>query len=294
MKRSLMKIIFILVGLLIAAELPAQTLSPWKWQLTLKGDKTISNIVRPSALYVDSSRKRYYVVDNGNNRLVSFDFEGKFLSAFNAEGKLKAPADFVRGEGKDLWVLEKGRNSLTKIDLKAKKTTVHKLKHKGRQVYPDRLERNNNLFYVLDKASGGVLAFDNAMKVKKSFVCPDCKNGFVDFKIRGDSLWALEQKGKFVYVFNTKGKKKNKIILDSMHNSFTTSVEVDKSGLIYVLDRHEGSVFVFDAKGKFKYRFLEQGHVREKLYYPTEIKFDSLGRLCIVDEGNGRVEIFRR
>jgi sugar lactone lactonase YvrE len=289
-----MKIFFIVVGLLFAVELPAQTLSPWKWQLSLKGDKTISALVQPAGLYVDSSRKRYYVVDTGNNRLVSFDFEGKFLSAFNAEGALKSPAGFVRGEGKDLWVLENGRNSLTRIDLQAKKTTPYQLKNKGSEVYPDRLEYKNDFFYVLDKASGAVLAFDNTMQVRKSYVCPDCSNGFVDFKIHGNTLWALDQSGTAVYSFPEKGKKNNKIVLESTQLSFPASFAVDQSGMIYVLDRHEGAVFVFDAKGKFKYRFLEQGHVREKLYYPTEIKFDSLERLCIVDEGNGRVEIFHR
>ncbi len=294
MKKVLQSLLIIVAVTFPHFELAAKSTSPWKWKLSLKGDTAVNSIVQPSSLYVDASRKRYYVVDTGNNRLVSFDFDGKFISAFNAEDKLKTPADFVRGEGKDLWVLEKGRNSLTKIDLKSKTTTPFILKHKGRLVYPSRLERSNNFFYVLDKASGAVLAFDSNMKVRKSFKCPECKSGLIDFKIRGDTLWGMDQKGKTIHIFYTKGKKKGHINLEAETMSFPYSFAIDKSGLVYVLDRHEGNVAVFTKKGNLKYRFLGYGHVREKLYYPAEIKFDSMGRLCIVDEGNGRVEIFSR
>ena len=62
----------------------------------------------------------------------------------------------------------------------------------------------------------------------------------------------------------------------------------------YIIDKHEGAVVVFDASGKFKYRFLEKGHNNNNLYYPEDIIFDPLGRLCVVDTGNGRVAVFSR
>jgi len=61
-----------------------------------------------------------------------------------------------------------------------------------------------------------------------------------------------------------------------------------------VLDRQQRNVVVYDKNGEFKYRFLEKGITRGQLYYPSEIRFDPWGELCLVDEGNGRVEIFKR
>jgi hypothetical protein len=35
------------------------------------------------------------------------------------------------------------------------------------------------------------------------------------------------------------------------------------------------------------------GRAREQLYYPVELKFDPWGRLFVVEEGNGRIQVFK-
>lgn len=81
----------------------------WQWQFSLKGETARDAMVMPSSLYVDATRERYYVTDAGNNRLVSFDKNGKFLNSFTAKNSLNNPSDMVRTEDGLLWVIEKGK-----------------------------------------------------------------------------------------------------------------------------------------------------------------------------------------
>ena len=293
MKRPLFIVIFAMIVLLFGRPVPGYSAGTWQWLSSLKGQPSGRPMCMPSALYVDNALERYYVVDARNNRLLSFDKDGEFLKEFNASGQLQAPFDMVKDREDRIWLVEKGRNSLTMIDLQNKAIEQHTLSDGGREVFPDRLEWENDIFYVLDKATGRVLALDRDLKVIGRFSCRDGASGFVDFKIRNGFLWAMEMGGKAVCCFSMDGKLVSSVAFENV-SGFPYSFEVGPSGIFYVLDRHKGDVAVFDRNGQFKYRFLAQGQSRGRLYYPIELKFDPWGRLCVVEEGNGRVEIFKR
>ena len=268
---------------------------PWKWQLSLniKKEQQGNQMLFPTGLYIDKERERYYVVDAGNNGLHSFDLQGNHLNTLKPGDQLKQPYGMVRDAQDVLWVVEKGRNTLTEIDLKEKKIVAHSLKSGEREVYPDRLELAEGLFYVLDKISGGIVKFDNNLLALQEIECPDGGGGFVDFALDSGSMWALDTVGKAIYRFDSVGKLQNTInIAGSV--AFPYALDIGPGGQIYVLDRHEGAVVVFDNAGIYKYRFLTKGQSRGRLYYPEDIQFDFWGRLCVVDGGNGRVEIFGR
>lgn len=266
---------------------------PWQWKMNLDRDPAGGALFMPSAIYVDGDKERYYIVDAGRNLLLSYNKEGEVLNAFNPQNQLKAPFDLGRDQNGDLWVVEKGRNSLTYIDFKGQKTVPHKLSYQGKDVFPDRFEIDGADFYVLDKISGAVLKYDQGMKVVQRLACgADCAGGFVDFKLQAGEVWTLAMREKTIYRFSSAGEIVGKIALGDAVD-FPASLAIT-DGLIYVLDRHRGDVTVLDAEGRFKYRFLGRGHVRGQLYFPVEIKFDPWGRLCVVDEGNGRVQVFDR
>ena len=293
MKKPHLLMILAVTVFLLEGPMPGYSAGTWQWLSSLKGQPSGRPMCMPSALYVDNALERYYVVDARNNRLLSFDKDGEFLKEFNASGQLQAPFDMVKDREDRIWLVEKGRNSLTMIDLQNKAVEQHTLSDGGREVFPDRLEWENDIFYVLDKATGRVLALDRGLKVIGRFPCQDGTSGFVDFKIRNGSLWAMEMGGKAACCFSMDGKLVSRVVLENV-SGFPYSFEVGPSGIFYVLDRHKGDVAVFDRNGQFKYRFLAQGQSRGRLYYPIELKFDPWGRLCVVEEGNGRVEIFKR
>lgn len=294
-----MKRNFFFIALLVALLLPLWTYavpdaaaSSWQWVMTLQESDTQEVMGSPTAIYVDENLQRYYVADSGNNRLLSYEKEGKFQSSFSASGKLQVPYDLVREPGL-LWVIEKGRNTITIVDLKEKKITPRQISYRKKTVYPDRFEIDKDVLFLLDKASGSILTLDKNLEPQVQFTCKECDGGgFVDFKLRNGSLWALEQSTKSVYKFSLDGKLEDTIKLATTLLDFPRSLEVDSSGFLYILDRHRGSVLVFNPMGQFKYSFLESGQARGQLYYPIQLKFDPWGRLCIVDEGNGRVQVF--
>lgn len=293
MKKKESHIILLSLMLFFIVMAPSDSFGgPWQWQATLQVDIDALPMDMPTSLFIDHDKERYYVVDAGNNRLLSFDRAGKFLTAFTAGNGLQTPFDMLRTDEEALWVVEKSRNSLTRVVLKSKEVLPHTIKHKGKTIYLDRIENEGASLYVLDKASGSILALDNELGVKKIFACSECNGGFVDFKVHDGKIWALEQLEKAVYQFGDDGRQEQKILLKDVQ--FPCSLALGPAGLLYILDRHEGSIVVFDKSGQFKYRFLTLGHTRGQLYYPIELKFDPWGQLCVLEEGNGRVQIFSR
>lgn len=288
-------ILFFLLFLTICLLLPGRVLAAgeWAWQFNLASPAEKEPFVMPIALYVETESKRFYVVDAGGSSLHSFQFDGVYLNSFSpGADALQQPFAMLRvAKSGQLWVVEKGRNSLTKVDLKEKKMTPVTLAYDGLTVYPDRFSLVDDKVYVLDKSTGNIIAFD--LDLHPSGVYRSSGNGFIDFVVKNSELWALDAKLKKVFQFDLAGKLKSEISLKDKV-SFPVAVEVGPSGFVYIIDKHEGSIVVFDAAGDFKYSFLKKGHGNNNLYYPEDIVFDPLGRLCVVDTGNGRVGVFSR
>lgn len=279
-------ICLLLPGLAIAA-------GGWKWKFDLASPVEKQPFLMPVAVYLEPAADRFYVVEAGSNSLHSFKINGEYLNTFSPGGdSLLQPFDMVRdSESGHLWVVEKGRNSLTKINMKEKKLTPNVLTYRGVTIYPDRLALLKNKLYVLDKSTGAIITYGFDLKAGEVF--ESAGNGFVDFVVKDSQVWGLDASQKKVTKFALTGESRGEISLGD-EVAFPIAIEVGPSGFIYVLDRHEGSVAVFDNSGNFKYRFLEKGHNKTSLYYPEDLLFDSVGRLCVVDTGNGRVGVFSR
>ncbi|NTV15024.1 MAG: hypothetical protein HGA96_14025 [Desulfobulbaceae bacterium] len=268
---------------------------PWKWQfsLNINKEKQGNQIRFPTGLFIDKERERYYVVDASNGALHSFDVLGGYLNTFKPGDQLQHPYDMVRDASDALWVIEKSRNSLTRIDLKEKKIDTHKLYFDRREIFPDRISLHDGNFYILDKMRGSLIKFNHELIALQEFCCSNGVGGFSDFVIKNDKIWTLDTVEKALYIYNFAGELQFKLDI-SASVSFPYAIDVDPDDQIFVLDRHDGSVAVFGFNGDLKYRFLKKGQSRGRLYYPEDIQFDFLGRLCVVDSGNGRVEIFSR
>jgi len=293
-KLTLIRSILVMVILTISTAVSCYARSaPWHWILTLRGDASGKAMDMPYSLYVDRMTSRYYVVDTYNNRLLSFSKKGKFLHAFNANRTLKLPMAMLHDTNGILWVVERGKNVLVKIDLKNKKITTFHLKYHSLTLFPDRMHEFNGVIYLLDKMTGNVYAFNKQLELLHCFKAPKSSSGFIDFKVMRGALWALVMETQTVYRFDLNGKLRQVIHL-SKEMEFPYSLAIGPTGMIYIADRHKNCIFVFDGTGEYRYSFLSLGQDRGKIYYPSEIDFDPWGRLCIVEEGNGRVEIFGR
>ena len=284
---------FLLIMTVILLPGTALAQSGWQWQMTLHVEQIGDSMYMPSAVSFDKNSERYYVVDTGHNRLVSFDRNGQVIRAFTANEQLQAPFDMVRLDNGQLWVVEKGRNSLTLIDVAAQKVVPHTLRDGDHLVFPDRIAYAHGKLYVLDRASGQVLRLNNDLSVEQRFGCTECPAGLFDFVIVENFVFAIEPREKKIYRFNLDGSVDKEINL-SGEVDFPISLAVDSSGFIYVLDRHQNSVIVYGENGQFLYRFIDSGQSPGQVYFARQLRFDPWEHLCVVDEGNGRVEIYGR
>ncbi len=283
----------VLATLLFSLSVAHAGRAPWHWLITLRGDASGKSMDMPYSLYVDPQNNRYYISDAYNNRLLSFSKKGKFLHSFSANGRLKLPLGMLHEPNGILWVVERGNNSLARINLKTHKIHLFHLSYKGIPLFLGRLHQYNGKLYILDKMTGNIYALDQDLHILKVFKYTGNGTGFIDFKVMRGGLWALEQETRTVYRFGLNGKLIEKIHL-SKQMDFPYSLAVGPAGMIYIADRHKNCIFVFDGTGEFVYKFLSLGQDRGKVYYPAEIDFDPWGRLCVVEEGNGRVEVFGR
>lgn len=283
----------LLLSLLVALPATAPAQSAWQWQMSLRVETAGDAMYMPSAVSFDPGSERYYVIDTGRQRLVSFDRQGALLRVFTADDRLRSPFDMVRLDGGQLWVVEKGGNSLTHIDIGARVVTPHILWDGERQVFPDRVAGEKGQLYVLDRASGQVLRLDDDLAVERRYGCDECQGGFADFVLEGESLWALESMGRQVFRFHRDGSIAQTFSLGD-EVIFPVSLALDPYGLLYILDRVRGSVAVYGQDGRFRYRFLKSGQGPGRVYFPRQVRFDPWGNLCVVDEGNGSVEIYGR
>ncbi len=281
---------------LVLLHIPGETMaaSSWEWFMSLRTDQTGDSMYMPSSVVFDHENERYYAIDTGRNRLISFGLDGKLIRAFTANDQLKSPFDMVRMDDGKLWVVEKGRNSLTLIDVEAKKIQVNSLKDGNKVVFPDRIASHAGKLFVLDRSSGQILRLNADLSVEQRYGCSDCRIGIIDFVIRDGDLFALVPLDRKVLQFNQDGTITQEILLEQQELDFPVSLDIGPTGDVYVLDRHKNNVSVFNQQGSFRYRFLGRGHAPGQLYFPRQLRFDPWRRLCVVDEGNGRVEIYRQ
>jgi len=290
-------VLFALMAMLVHGSQPAAAAQGgvWKWDKALNRDDMGINMIRPLSIFWDSSESRYYVVDTGNGRLISYDGDGNYLKQLRAGGQLNTPVAMARDMRGNIFVVDRKLNVLQYIDLKERAVKSSEVKYPdGKRLFLDQLLVDSlNTMYVLDRSRGRIVRLNHELSVAGEYESDKKDAGFIDFKLKKDGLWALDQRSREITIFAFEGGVKEKISLQR-EMSFPVSFDVDEHGLIYVLDRHAHKIVAFDRRGEFRYDFLEEGRARGQLYYPNQIMFDAQGRLCVVNEGNGRVDIFKR
>lgn len=284
-------VLILITALLTDAGLAFAVGQDWKLLFSLQTDKAAGAFANPAALYIDAQAERYYVTDSGRNRLVSFDKDGKLLHAFTAGGVLDKPIAMTKKEDGRLLVLEKGRSSLTEIDVKSRAVEPRALEYKGRALYPQRLRASDSGFYVIDKGSGAIIILDQSLAVSGRLNCSNCQAGYADFSVKDGMVYALPMLGSEIQVFDKTYSMTRKISLVP-EPEFPISLALASDGGFFVLERHAGTVARYHADGRLVARYLGPGHKEGSLSYPVEIQVDPWGRVCVVDEGNGRVSVF--
>ena len=246
----------------------------------------------PMSLYFYAKKNIIYIADSGNNRLLSFTTDGKPLKEFNANGKLNFPVGMVKDAAGNILIIEKETNSLVVINLFKKKIDKIKLKYNGITLFPEKIDILKNNIVILDRFTGKIFIFNDNFKVE-NIIFPEDNDfkGFFDMKIKDNHLWAMETLSGRLYRFDLKDLT-YKIITPNKKFSEPVSFEVDNNGNIYILDRFMQKVFIFDKNGRFLNTSLKKGNKPGELYYPWYLKIIN-NKIFLLDEGNGRIDIFK-
>lgn len=267
--------------------------SAWSFKLKFSLEKGSDDVHlrQPFTAFFDQNNLRLYIADTGNNRLVSYELDGTPLKEFDAAGQLKGPIAMIRDDQGNLWVVERPLNSLTFIDLKAHRLERHQIVYQGNPVLIDRLIWWSPYLMLLDRTSGKVLALDKNLNIRR-VIAPENSNfrGFIDFKIKGDTLWGLENITGRIFAINLKNNQE-KTIYPQIKTVLPISIEIDNQENLYILDRDLKKVFVFDKNGHLRYSFLKEGFQPGQVRYPWQLLFVK-SNLLVVDEGNGRVDVW--
>lgn len=283
------KLLFFL-GIVILLPASIQAKAP-SWLSTLSFPQEIA-LKAPAALTIDSERQRYYVVDYTGSRLISFDQKGTKISEFNASGALDKPVDLAFGRSGKMWVVERNTNELLYIDLTTQNIRRFDLtKTTGELLFIDRIATDNQQrLYVTNSHSGRILRLDDNLKIDVIFAA-QADSQLIDFKIKGRELYALDNRHHQLLRFSLDGKRQQVIKLNGKLDS-PVSFEIDDKGLLYILDRALGKVVVMDSNGNYRYDFGRHGYRRGQFNYPAQLVFNWQQQLCVVNQGNDRIEVF--
>jgi DNA-binding beta-propeller fold protein YncE len=254
------------------------------------GEKeTSGSFNQPQSIYIDQSKVKIYVIDTLNNRLISYDRSYRFISQFNAEGKLDLPISMVKDKKGRLILTNKGEESVLVIHLKEKIIKPLDFSNVFPRPVPSYLAMDENgRLYVIDEAYKRILIFSDDYKFLGEIKEPQTA-GFTDVKWFENCVYALDTLLKKVFVYDNQGHLIRSLEFKSL--SFPVSLAVDKREYLYILDTHEGKVCLFkdhEIIGEIGKKGWKEG----ELYYPAYIFIDNKNILYVVDRGNNRIEVF--
>lgn len=267
----------------------------------ITGDEIMGKLKQPSGLFFDEIKKRLYIADSGNGRLVSFDSEFKSLSELTDED-MALPISLVRNKEGNFFILDSGKGKIIFIDLEKKVVVVKPFPLSGvppgkEQFVPGRMAIDTaNRLYIIDKLNRRLIVVEQTGAFVREITVKDKGFfGFADVRVddKGE-IYAIDAIAGVVYIFDDKGSIVSRF--GSRENKednfrFPTSLAVDKNGLIYITDQHAGRILVFDKKGVFQHAISRPGMKEGELSYPSYIFIDKEGRIYTID-GN-RIQVFQ-
>ncbi|PLX89816.1 MAG: hypothetical protein C0618_00400 [Desulfuromonas sp.] len=293
-KHCIIYLTVLLAWLCSSSVLFAQTV-PWQLVMQIPTLESEVKAISPVFLGHDMEKKRYYVVDAGQGKLLSFDSNGQYLAAFDGGGQLQTPVAMARTSSGKFWIVERAENKLLYVNIREKSIRDFVLEDDAsNRIVPGRIALDEkDRLYVQDRLSGSIVRLDDDLNMSARYAAPAGAKGLCDFKIKPSGLYALDCLEKKVYRFDSKGALKESVALQG-NLLFPTALEIEGTDRFYILDRHAGKVAVYNRQGEHKFDFLSKGQAPGQVSYGAYLLLDWDNRLCVVEEGNGRVEIFAR
>lgn len=210
------------------------------------------NLGETSGVSVDA-KDNVWVFNRGKHPVIQFDKTGKFLRAWEEAPVLSSHGIKVDPDG-NVWLVDVAGHSVAKFTAAGRLLMI--IANAGRSA------GDNDSEYAFNRPTG--LSF----RPDGSFFVSD---GYVNSRVVHYS-----KDGKYIRHWGSKGTGDGQF--DIAHD-----VAIDKQGLVYVADRTNSRVQVFDAQGKFLRKWTDVGQPWGLAYSEKE------NALYIADGLNNRV-----
>lgn len=240
------------------------------FSIALKPKETIGRqgrgerqFVRPMGLGWDPASKNLYVADTGNDRIVRLDMEGRFRAQYGGfglafgdrseerEDSLDEPYDVAPGGFANIYVSDQNNDRIAEFDAyKSFKGTV----------FPKAGDRSTRL----SRPRGVVVDGENHLWVVDG---------------RGDRVLKLSSTGDKMLEIGGFGWSQQQV-------KNPTQIGVDIDGKVYVVDRGNKRVQVFD---RFGAHLLS---IRDHLKDPVGVAIDPDGLVYICDESTNELGVY--
>ena len=215
----------------------------------------------PWRITVDGSDD-IYVTEYVGNRVQKFDTSGKYLAVFGS-GQLRQPCDVAVDGSGNLFVISQADHQIMKFDAKGSLVTKwgSRGSSTGRFEYPYSVAVDGNGdVYVADWGNDRVQVFDG----KGTFLRTWGSYGLI-----GSSSGNLD--GKFAE---------------------PAGIAVNDDGYVFVADRRNDRVQVFDTSGNFVMKWGTRGSGDGQFNNPWDVTVDARDHVYVVDRYNSRVQEF--
>ena len=266
---------------------------------TLTGNKDIGQLGLIGGVFFDENKKRLYVSDSSNKRILSYDAELKYLSAWQPGEALASPTGLVRTSDGTFIVVEPSIRGILKVDMQQRsiEPVDFSAVPEADTFYPGRIaiDPQDNI-YIIDRAHSRVLLFNADLQFKREIV-QEGKATMNDIKVdKQGNIYVLSTIEGIVTKYDSAGKK----VLEFGQRgqgedafNFPVSLAVDQKGLIYVVDQHKSKILVFDNRGTFLFAVSKLGWWEGRLAFPSFIFINNAGMIFVVDQDNSRISIFQ-
>jgi len=207
-----------------------------------------------------------YVADSGNSRVQVANFDGKFEFNFGEQGDENGHLNQPTGIAISCHAHDrKGQDTVYVVDSVNKRVSVFAAD--GKFLHHFKQTKFSTPLYIATDSHGYIYIVDGATAAIKVF----------------------DNTEHFLFSFGGPGTGDGQFGKDSETGDCVGGLAVDPAGRVFVADRYNNRIQVFNCQGQFLYSFNQLGDCEFKS--PSFIAISQGGHLYISDSGNSRVMV---
>ena len=301
MKNSAVVMVALLCCVL-SAQASAVDRKSLKYLASLYTDTKSAPLKRPEGLTCNADS--LFVADTGNNRIVRYQIDNQALTP-KQEYTLPNVTSLillqVNSKGV-VYALDGKTRNINMVNENGEFKGILELKNRpdSAAIVPRSfdIDSQDNL-YLLDLKSSRVLVADASGSYLRQVPFPKDYGFFSDIAVNDQgNLYLLDSVKGVLYLAEgtalEAGNAEFKPFAENLktYMNFPTNLDIDKLGLIYVLDQYGSGLAMLGQDGSFLGRKVDAGAGKTQLAYPTQVCINENRDIFIADRNNNRVQVY--